>query len=151
MVGVEGSDDRRHRRALETGDLIDTQCRARRGRQRQRLHDRAAAFLQERDRHIRRQVVRIAQQDVEIEERAGRAFGQVVLVSVASAPAVSIALTVMSFTPICSGMSNAVHGDVPLARPLPPRSFSQSILAIPVSSNAFPTNVISALRATYVG
>ena len=65
-------------RRFEAGDLVSVNRRLRRRRQRAVLHDRRAVLLQERDHHRRRGRIRIREQDVGVEERAGRAFRQIV-------------------------------------------------------------------------
>jgi hypothetical protein len=69
-----GGDDRRYRGRFQSGDLVDANGRARRRGERMRLGDRDAALRQELDRHGDRRPVRIREQQIEVEERAGRAF-----------------------------------------------------------------------------
>lgn len=59
-------------------------------------------------------------------------------VSDAVAPALSVAVTVMTLLPVCSAIDAIDHDVVPVAVPLPPRSFAHATELTLVSSDAVP-------------
>src|SRR5688572_7046329 len=73
-----------------------------------------------------------------------------VRMSVAMLPPESRAVTVMTFVPTLTGTPGALHVDVPVALPLPPRLFVQVTLEMPPSSVAVPPSAIVAADVVMV-
>jgi hypothetical protein len=73
-----------------------------------------------------------------------------VRVSVPVLPAASRAVTVSTFAPLCSAMLLAVQLVVPLAVPLPPRSFVHVTWVTPTLSDAVPPKFTVLLVVLYV-
>ncbi len=75
--------------------------------------------------------------------------------SLPALPCASFADTVMTFTPACSGMSATDQFVVPVAVPLPPRSFTHVTDVTATSSAAVPASemngVVDAIAGAVVG
>jgi hypothetical protein len=73
-----------------------------------------------------------------------------VSVSVATLPAASLAVIVMTFVPRRSGIDALVQFVVPLAVPFPPRSLAHVICVTPTLSALVPVNVMDVAVTVYV-